>query len=571
MAVDSDAAQQLLIQSLEARIAEKKQENIDLRKQMFEIQRKSAENEQNYESRIRELTANVDRLKGLNERLIKLNVEIKEEYSKQPQAEFKELYWKLLVVHEESEKKRHECEARILSLTKKYDEAVEKLNEERELHDSKRADEGDEKVAAMMKAIDEMRMNNESLQESNLRLMQKVEKVKERKREFAKLQEEVSNLREENQTLRSELSASKMSVDVCELESLRKSVEESDLRETAITLELEKMEKRCAQLEKDKAKLEADLKIVSRTSPDVSNLCSEISSLKKEITVKEDTLTGLTMQLKIIREENARLKKRMQTNRIETREKLESASHNKALEQKCERLLQENDKAMSEIRKLEADLKDWQLKANTNEQELEQQKRKFTSQIDMITRDNEEAKHVNDEAESNREKVLKQAQKISLLKEELNEARYVIHQLLAKEDDEDGLKTALEYLDVIKTLEEKLTDSEMIHKKSLEERDEYRKKNAQLGREIKQLRATMRKREEVATSQLQVSDLQKMVETLGKRVEEHETFKGKMLQKMRTIKDENAELKRQLSKSKSDIANYQFQLVEMREQLITSS
>lgn len=564
-AVDSAAASQgnqALIKTLEARIAEKKQENADLRKQMFQIQRQSAENEQTYETRIRELTTNVEHLKSLNERLIKLNQEMKEEYSKESDSQFKTLYWKLLVVHEESEKKRRACEDRIVAITKKYDEAVAMLNEER---DSKYKDEEDQKVTELKKALEEMRGSNEALRAGNADLQRKVDRAKEKRDTAAKLREEVFTLREENQTLRSELANTRVSADASELEALRKSVEESDLRETAMTLELEKAEKMCAKLQKEKEKLEADLKVAS--SPDVSSLCSEISALKKQITSKDTTLTGLTTQLKIIREENARLKKRMQTSRIEAREKLETSSENRALEQKCEKLKQENDRCRSEITRLETEVEKWQLKASNLEQELEQQKRKFTSQIDMITRENEQKPQVNNEPEDPQE----QNQKISQLKEELNEAKYIIHQLLSGEKDEASLKSALEYLDVIKTLEEKLRDSEMIHKKSLKERDEYRKKNAQLAREVKTLKAIARKNQETVANQMQITDLQHTVNALTKRVEENESFKKKMLQKMKEIKDENADLKKQLSKAKSDIENYRFQLAEMREQLITTS
>ena len=564
-AFDSAAApqgNQALIKTLEARIAEKKQENADLRKQMFQIQRQSAENEQTYETRIRELTTNVEHLKSLNERLIKLNQEMKEEYSKESDSQFKTLYWKLLVVHEESEKKRRACEDRIVAITKKYDEAVAMLNEER---DSKYKDEEDQKVTELKKALEEMRGSNEALRAGNVDLQRKVDRAKEKRDTAAKLREEVFTLREENQTLRSELANTRVSADASELEALRKSVEESDLRETAMTLELEKAEKMCAKLQKEKEKLEADLKVAS--SPDVSSLCSEISALKKQITSKDTTLTGLTTQLKIIREENARLKKRMQTSRIEAREKLETSSENRALEQKCEKLKQENDRCRSEITRLETEVEKWQLKASNLEQELEQQKRKFTSQIDMITRENEQKPQVNNEPEDPQE----QNQKISQLKEELNEAKYIIHQLLSGEKDEASLKSALEYLDVIKTLEEKLRDSEMIHKKSLKERDEYRKKNAQLAREVKTLKAIARKNQETVANQMQITDLQNTVNALTKRVEENESFKKKMLQKMKEIKDENADLKKQLSKAKSDIENYRFQLAEMREQLITTS
>ena len=564
-AVDSAAASQgnqALIKTLEARIAEKKQENADLRKQMFQIQRQSAENEQTYETRIRELTTNVEHLKSLNERLIKLNQEMKEEYSKESDSQFKTLYWKLLVVHEESEKKRRACEDRIVAITRKYDEAVAMLNEER---DSKYKDEEDQKVTELKKALEEMRGSNEALRAGNADLQRKVDRAKEKRDTAAKLREEVFTLREENQTLRSELANTRVSADASELEALRKSVEESDLRETAMTLELEKAEKMCAKLQKEKEKLEADLKVAS--SPDVSSLCSEISALKKQITSKDTTLTGLTTQLKIIREENARLKKRMQTSRIEAREKLETSSENRALEQKCEKLKQENDRCRSEITRLETEVEKWQLKASNLEQELEQQKRKFTSQIDMITRENEQKPQVNNEPEDPQE----QNQKISQLKEELNEAKYIIHQLLSGEKDEASLKSALEYLDVIKTLEEKLRDSEMIHKKSLKERDEYRKKNAQLAREVKTLKAIARKNQETVVNQMQITDLQNTVNALTKRVEENESFKKKMLQKMKEIKDENADLKKQLSKAKSDIENYRFQLAEMREQLITTS
>lgn len=568
-AVDSAAASQenqALIKTLEARIAEKKQENADLRKQMFQIQRQSAENEQTYETRIRELTTNVEHLKSLNERLIKLNQEMKEEYSQESDSQFKTLYWKLLVVHEESEKKRRACEDRIVAITKKYDEAVAMLNEER---DSKYKDEEDQKVTELKKALEEMRGSNEALRAGNADLQRKVDRAKEKRDTVAKLREEVFTLREENQTLRSELANTRVSADASELEALRKSVEESDLRETAMTLELEKAEKMCAKLQKEKEKLESDLKAAS--SPDVSNLCSEISALKKQIASKDTTLTGLTTQLKIIREENARLKKRMQTSRIEAREKLETSSENRALEQKCEKLKQDNDRYLSEITRLETEVEKWQLKASNFEQEIEQQKRKFTSQIDMITRENEQKLQMNNDTEADPQDTLKQNQKISQLKEELNEAKYIIHQLLSGEKDETSLKSALEYLDVIKTLEEKLRDSEMIHKKSLKERDEYRKKNAQLAREVKTLKAIARKNQETVANRMQITELQNTVNALTKRVEENESFKKKMLQKMKEIKDENADLKKQLSKAKSDIENYRFQLAEMREQLITTS
>lgn len=517
------------VDALTTELAEKKQDNSDLRKKMFSMQRMLAEKEQSNENKVYELSESIRRLKEINADL---------EQHQAPEAEFRDMYCKILVSYEESERSRKECVNRLQEANERHDREVSRLTAEREQLLAEMEENGE----AVPNDDECLKCINSKLARENEELALKVAKEKERGR---KLVDELSMVRDENEMLMRTHSEGGESQN----EILRQAVERADMREMAMTLELEKVQRRCKELE-------AKVETVGLVEPD--RMRDEITYLRLQNASKEDTLAGITAQLRVIRDENARLRKRVKS--AADSDTLRTSL--KMCERTIEKLKAENECLGNEISRLKVNLYREVENGERLEKAAERYKNQNASHIAMLSRQNELLIEENQALMNNEDRLsrAKMNDEIQRLTEELNETKYAAYEFVTSKTG----GTSIECHDVIRVLQKKLDDSEMIHRKSLRERDEIRKASTLLSREVRELRVAARNARVYAKEHADIMELQDNMESLNKRLRDNEAFKQRMLNKMKELKEENNDLKRKMDSARLETDNYRFQLADMK-------
>jgi hypothetical protein len=160
------------------------------------------------------------------------------------------------------------------------------------------------------------------------------------------------------------------------------------------------------------------------------------------------------------------------------------------------------------------------------------------------------------------EDIEKLQEEITVLRDELSESRYLIRQLLESDEpaEFDGF-TAIQYIDVIRTLQNKLVEKENDLNCSLRHRGEVQKENRRLHAELKKTRVLAKKLKEDRDLEKKVQELSEIVEKMKKQADGNEGFKKKLMERIRVLQEENQGLRQRLERSKSELDRFRLEVV----------
>jgi chromosome segregation ATPase len=276
------------------------------------------------------------------------------------------------------------------------------------------------------------------------------------------------------------------------------------------------------------------------------------------------SIAGLNAQNHSIRDENVKLKKRLQGSGAKLRRCEELESQNNSLSIECSGLRIQNEHFEAQRAEFEAQISELVRTDSTRDRLF----RELQSKVDLLSFQNSQLIEENDRLADSETGEEDSAAIISDLRDELDEARFVISELLKSDGDQEEFPKE-QYLDTIRTLQLRLEDAEMIERRALQERDEMKKANAKLVREARDLSAALRKRKDDSLKVAQMSEMEARIDLLARQNAEHEAVKKRTLQKLKAAQTENATFKTTIDQLKAEISRYRFQLLDAREQMMT--
>ena len=416
------------VKKLISQLDTKTNTNREMNQRMNQIQKKYAETLENYRDK---------NFNELNNSIISLTLE---------NNELKEKISKL----EQIIKSNNERETQFDQLIKRTDQKISDITEER--------DNLIDENLNQSKEITYLREQNNILDQKNNEMQTLINSVEDKNNQLSMRVEELIKQLNQNNPYEEMI------------EKLKSTIEEDNLREAALVLSLENSEKKIKELESLNQQKNKEIEIFKRNSPsELVELEKKLNESLKENSINNEQIINMTNQIQAIRQENNRLRKRLQNM---DQNSLSFEHENIQLKNQCDKLNQENS----------------QLKANINsnsdlEKRIEEMDHTIKEQkklVDSLQKENEELRKNNDtENESElSKKVQKLINKISRLQYEFYH------------DDEGFLSfyTERQYHDIIITLKERLSDATMVKNMLLKERNHYKQENIQFKEEIKQLK-----------------------------------------------------------------------------------
>ena len=301
--------------------------------------------------------------------------------------------------------------------------------------------------------INDLKIQNQELFDKNGSLTETIERIsKENEQLRSQLDSAYNNNNSFFNLLESENS----------IQKLQDTIENDSLRESALVLSLEKAENTIKKLESQNLSLKNEIENLQKGLP------SELVNIKKRYNESQDLISNLnerisnmTLQISAIRQENKRLKKRLQASEqrntnLELDDQLTSMP---ALQNKIKEL----EKSSNEQQQTIKTMKELQLKIEEENDQLKLKNSQLSIQNDQLIK---EKNDINLRFDPDT------AKKVQKLLKKLNQLQYDFFH-----EDEGLFKhyTERQYRDIIITLKQQLEDAQRTKNLLLKERNEYRK------------------------------------------------------------------------------------------------
>lgn len=435
---------------LEDQIHAQSQQIKNLNQKMFQLQKTFAENrfnsEQDYSLYVKtekELKQSNESLKSENELLKNEKKIIQISYN-----QLKDQYSKL-------KKKQEEQESYYDHLSKNMDLKLSEVTEERDnlFFELSQKKDSEKAFNEFKSVINDLKIQNQELFDKNGSLTETIERIsKENEQLRSQLDSAYNNNNSFFNLLESENS----------IQKLQDTIENDSLRESALVLSLEKAENTIKKLESQNLSLKNEIENLQKSLP------SELVNIKKQYNESQDLISNLnerisnmTLQISAIRQENKRLKKRLQASEqrntnLELDDQLTSMP---ALQNKIKEL----EKSSNEQQQTIKTMKELQLKIEEENDQLKLKNSQLSIQNDQLIK---EKNDINLRFDPDT------AKKVQKLLKKLNQLQYDFFH-----EDEGLFKhyTERQYRDIIITLKQQLEDAQRTKNLLLKERNEYRK------------------------------------------------------------------------------------------------
>lgn len=435
---------------LEDQIHAQSQQIKNLNQKMFQLQKTFAENrfnsEQDYSLYVKtekELKQSNESLKSENELLKNEKKIIQISYN-----QLKDQYSKL-------KKKQEEQESYYDHLSKNMDLKLSEVTEERDnlFFELSQKKDSEKAFNEFKSVINDLKIQNQELFDKNDSLTETIERIsKENEQLRSQLDSAYNNNNSFFNLLESENS----------IQKLQDTIENDSLRESALVLSLEKAESTIKKLEFQNLSLKNEIENLQKSLP------SELVNIKKQYNESQDLISNLnerisnmTLQISAIRQENKRLKKRLQASEqrntnLELDDQLTSMP---ALQNKIKEL----EKFSNEQQQTIKTMKELQLKIEEENDQLKLKNSQLSIQNDQLIK---EKNDINLRFDPDT------AKKVQKLLKKLNQLQYDFFH-----EDEGLFKhyTERQYRDIIITLKQQLEDAQRTKNLLLKERNEYRK------------------------------------------------------------------------------------------------
>lgn len=435
---------------LEDQIHAQSQQIKNLNQKMFQLQKTFAENrfnsEQDYSLYVKtekELKQSNESLKSENELLKNEKKIIQISYN-----QLKDQYSKL-------KKKQEEQESYYDHLSKNMDLKLSEVTEERDnlFFELSQKKDSEKAFNEFKSVINDLKIQNQELFDKNGSLTETIERIsKENEQLRSQLDSAYNNNNSFFNLLESENS----------IQKLQDTIENDSLRESALILSLEKAENTIKKLESQNLSLKNEIENLQKSLP------SELVNIKKQYNESQDLISNLnerisnmTLQISAIRQENKRLKKRLQASEqrntnLELDDQLTSMP---ALQNKIKEL----EKSSNEQQQTIKTMKELQLKIEEENDQLKLKNSQLSIQNDQLIK---EKNDINLRFDPDT------AKKVQKLLKKLNQLQYDFFH-----EDEGLFKhyTERQYRDIIITLKQQLEDAQRTKNLLLKERNEYRK------------------------------------------------------------------------------------------------
>lgn len=435
---------------LEDQIHAQSQQIKNLNQKMFQLQKTFAENrfnsEQDYSLYVKtekELKQSNESLKSENELLKNEKKIIQISYN-----QLKDQYSKL-------KKKQEEQESYYDHLSNNMDLKLSEVTEERDnlFFELSQKKDSEKAFNEFKSVINDLKIQNQELFDKNGSLTETIERIsKENEQLRSQLDSAYNNNNSFFNLLESENS----------IQKLQDTIENDSLRESALVLSLEKAENTIKKLESQNLSLKNEIENLQKGLP------SELVNIKKRYNESQDLISNLnerisnmTLQISAIRQENKRLKKRLQASEqrntnLELDDQLTSMP---ALQNKIKEL----EKSSNEQQQTIKTMKELQLKIEEENDQLKLKNSQLSIQNDQLIK---EKNDINLRFDPDT------AKKVQKLLKKLNQLQYDFFH-----EDEGLFKhyTERQYRDIIITLKQQLEDAQRTKNLLLKERNEYRK------------------------------------------------------------------------------------------------
>lgn len=437
---------------LEEQIRMQSQQIKNLNQKMFQLQKTFAENRFNSEQDYSQFMRVEKELKQDNENLKSENELLKKEKKIILLScnQLKDQYSKL-------KKNQEEQESHFDQLLKNMDSKLSEAVEERdklfiELSEKKKSDKN---ITKLNLILSDLKNQNQTLLEKNDSITEEVERIA---KENEQLRSQLESAQSNNNTTFFNPSQNDLSI-----QKLQDIIESSNIRESALILSVEEAEKKIKNLETQNQNYKREIYELQQNSPsEIVTLQKRYDEVRNLNSNLNEQISNMTMQISAIRQENKRLKRRIQT----------TDSKNTALPS--------SEQPPLYINELQNRLKD--LEKNSKEQqemiELFKQKRiKIEEENDKLKLQNTELLAKNDQLVKEKNDINLRfdpdtAKKVQKLLDKLNRLQYEFYH-----DDEGFFThyTERQYRDIIITLKQQLEDAQRTKNLLLKERNEYRK------------------------------------------------------------------------------------------------
>ncbi|KAK8842815.1 hypothetical protein M9Y10_025681 [Tritrichomonas musculus] len=434
---------------LEDQIHAQSQQIKNLNQKMFQLQKTFAENrfnsEQDYSLYVKtekELKQSNESLKSENELLKNEKKIIQISYN-----QLKDQYSKL-------KKKQEEQESYYDHLSKNMDLKLSEVTEERDnlFFELSQKKDSEKAFNEFKSVINDLKIQNQKLFDKNGSLTETIERIsKENEQLRSQLDSAYNNNNSFFNLLESENS----------IQKLQDTIENDSLRESALVLSLEKAENTIKKLESQNLSLKNEIENLQKSLP------SELVNIKKQYNESQDLISNLnerisnmTLQISAIRQENKRLKKRLQASeQRNTNLELDQLTSMPALQNKIKEL----EKSSNEQQQTIKTMKELQLKIEEENDQLKLKNSQLSIQNDQLIK---EKNDINLRFDPDT------AKKVQKLLKKLNQLQYDFFH-----EDEGLFKhyTERQYRDIIITLKQQLEDAQRTKNLLLKERNEYRK------------------------------------------------------------------------------------------------
>lgn len=434
---------------MEEQIRSQSQQIKNLNQKMFQLQKTFAENrfnsEQDYSLYMRaekELKQENENLKSENE-LLKKEKKIIQLSCNQLKDQFSKL-----------KKKQEEQESHFDQLLKNMDSKLSEVVEERDklfFELSEKKDSGKNEIKLNL-IISELKNQNQILSQKNDNIIEEIERIA---KENDQLRSQLDSALTNNSSY---FSPSQNDISIQKLQDV---IENCNLRESALILSLEKAEKKIKNLESQNLNFKKEMEDLQKISPSefvaIQKQYDEVRNLNSTL---NEQISNMTTQISAIRQENKRLKRRLQAS---DQQNANYTSSNQNLTIELQNRLKEFEKSTSEQQETIESLKQSKIKIEEENNILKIQNNELKEKNDQLIK---EKNDINSRFDPDT------AKKVEKLLNKLNRLQYEFYH-----DDEGFFThyTERQYRDIIITLKQQLEDAQITKNLLLRERNEYRK------------------------------------------------------------------------------------------------